>query len=143
MSLIEYAKNELTLAGYYDGDEMNKQMADGVMKLIEIFSNEGHSGFSASFASKLFYDLSRYMPLSPLTGEDNEWTECMDGLLQNKRSSRVFKQDDVAYDIDAVVFEDDNGDYYTNSESKKNITFPYYPTTKYIKENSRMNNATS
>ena len=49
-NLLDFAKSELEFAGYYNGDEMNQATADGVLQLLEVFSEQGHSGFSASFA---------------------------------------------------------------------------------------------
>jgi hypothetical protein len=72
----------------------------------------------------------RFEPLTPLTGEDNEWNQIKDNLYQNRRSPRVFKEDGQAYDIDGIVFRDPDGCYVTNKDSRVNITFPYTPVTE-------------
>lgn len=85
---------------------------------------------------KVFTKLANFEPLSPLTGEDSEWTEIADGVFQNKRCSHVFKQHDrfggQAYDIDGKVFREPNGNCYTSIDSFVPITFPYVPQTIYV-----------
>jgi hypothetical protein len=131
-NLLEHAKSELCIAGYYSGDPIDAYMADCVMRLMEVFVDEGHSGGSASSAIYLFKKLSQFEPISPLTGEDCEWVEVADGMFQNNRCSHVFKENGVAYDIDAIIFTDEYGCSFTNSESKQNIEFPYMPVKTYV-----------
>ena len=58
-------------------------------------------------------------------------------VMQNKRCSSVFKDPDrfngQAYDINAIVWEDEEGFRFTNSESEQPIEFPYWPKTEYRK----------
>ena len=75
-NLLSHAKHELDLIGMIDnGDEtdMNTMMRRHILMMMEVFSNEGHSGFSASYAANAISKLMMYKPLSPLTGEDDEW----------------------------------------------------------------------
>jgi|APCry1669188910_1035180.scaffolds.fasta_scaffold101693_3 hypothetical protein len=132
--ILDYAKRELEIAGYFDGDEYNKALAEHVLKLLELFSSEGHSGFSAAFTTRLFSKLSKYEPLTPLTGGDDEWTEVSDGLYQNKRYSSVFKENGVAYDSEGIIFIDKNGSGWTSRDSRKIIEFPYTPEKEYVTE---------
>lgn len=162
MSLIEHAKFEFRAAGWMDDsgeykDEMQGLLCAQIIQLLEIFCEHGHSGFSANYALSLFEKLAAYKPLSPLTGEDWEWNEVMDGVFQNKRCSHVFKQKDrfdfQPYDIEGKVFwewaerdldEDEEGypgvrrfkSYYTNRLSHTPITFPYEPVTEYVERAS-------
>lgn len=46
-----------------------------ILEIIEVFSNQGHSGFSAGYAISVLERLLRYKPLTPLTGEPDEWNE--------------------------------------------------------------------
>jgi hypothetical protein len=90
-------------------DEMNVAMRDHILKMVKTFADEGHSGFSASYALRLLQKLHDFKPLSPLTGEDDEWVkhdyEGAPVVYQNKRCSTVFKDEDGnAYDINGVVF---------------------------------------
>ena len=145
-NLEKYAKNELELAGFYDDDAFYGKgvMAEAVLKLIRILGDEGHSGASASFAISIFEKLARFEPLTPLTGEDDEWAD-QGYTFQNKRCMHVFKdsKDGQAYDIEGIVFYDlikkqnDNGivetakSYYTCFQSRVPVTFPYVPTKEY------------
>lgn len=134
-SIKDYAIDELTRIGMYDsGDEMNDAMRDHILKMIDVFEEEGHSGFSAEYAVSILEKLLRWEPLSPLTGGDDEWEECEDGIFQNKRCSRVFKngKDGQAYDIRGKVFVFPNGCSYTSRDSTVYIKFPYAPKVEYI-----------
>ena len=151
-NIQKHALTEFKAAGWLDDDgnyidEMQEAICKHILELIEVFSDEGHSGSTAPYTVDLFKKLAMYEPITPLTGEDWEWTEIareMSGsnngtLYQNKRCSRVFKDDTGAYDIDGKVFYDwytnENGDrhksYYTSRDSRVPVTFPYVPTTVY------------
>lgn len=138
MSMIEWAKRELDLAGYKeseDPDDINNWMRNDVLKLLEMFCEQGHSGFSARYAIKLFETLANWKPLTPLTGADDEWTEVGPDVWQNKRASNVFKgEDGRAYWMDGIVFWEwftpEEGEpfksYYTSRDSRVYIdSFPW------------------
>ena len=141
MSMMEWAKRELDLAGYKasdDPDDINNWMRNDVLKLLEMFVEQGHSGFSANYVIKLFQTLASWKPLSPLTGEPDEWTEVSADVWQNKRASNVFKgEDGRAYWSDGVVFWEwhsspdiDDGkpykSYFTSRDSRVFInSFPW------------------
>ena len=135
-NMTEYAKDELRIAGMYDGEEYNKMVADAVVEIVAKFADQGHSGFSASMVSSILDKVLRFEPLTPLTGEDSEWNvlDYDDHMAaQNKRCSHVFKRKDgTAYDADAIVFRDPDGACFTSSESRKDITFPYVPKREYV-----------
>ena len=156
-TLLTHAEHELDLIGLTDDDEMNGDMRKHILHMIEEFSKEGHSGFSASYAIGLLSKLMKYEPLSPLTGEDSEWHDVSreNGRVcfQNKRASHVFKDESGAYDINGRVFyewcereleEDDEGYpgtrrfklHYTSLESRTPVTFPYTPITEYVERAS-------
>lgn len=131
-----YAIDELTRIGMYgSGDEMNDAMCEHILKMVNVFAEEGHSGFSAEYAISILQKLLRFEPLSPLTGEDDEWNEVGDGHYQNKRLSRVFKKgkDGQAYDNRGKVFVEPDGASYTSRDSCVYIEFPYVPHTEYVK----------
>lgn len=142
MAMMEWAKRELDLAGYKasdDPDDINNWMRNDVLKLLEMFCEQGHSGSSAKYAIKLFETLANWKPLSPLTGADDEWMEVGPDVWQNKRASNVFKgEDGRAYWSDGIVWwewhkdnpEDINGEpyqiYFTNRDSRVYIdSFPW------------------
>lgn len=147
MSLLTYAEQELVRIGMTadSDDEMNKAMRDHIIHMVDEFSKEGHSGFSASYALGLLEKLLKWEPLSPLTGEDDEWMFVGDmgddPVYQNVRCSRVFKgKDGRCYDIDGIVWyewycdtlqSENYKSYFTNSESRVYIEFPYTPKTEY------------
>ena len=157
-NLLKHAQHELDLIGMVDnGDEtdMNTMMRKHILLMMEVFANEGHSGFSASYAADAISKLMMYKPLSPLTGEDDEWVKHDYGngiSYQNIRRSSVFKDENgEAYDIDGKVFwewckrpldADEDGypgesiyrSYYSCRESRVPVSFPYTVPDKPIYE---------
>ena len=148
----KHAWIEFRAAGWIDennkfNDEMQELICKHVLKLLEVFDGEGHSGSSAPYAINLFEKLAKFEPVAPLTGEDWEWTNVSEyggsnnGILyQNKRCGHVFKDDDGAYDMDGVIFwewftDKETGEkfksYFTGRESRVPVTFPYTPKREY------------
>lgn len=134
MSFESHAKDELTRAGMFDKDsDYGGMLGEAVMKMIKQFAEEGHSGFSANAAINLFSRLARFEPLTPLTGEDDEWAEVEpSGLFQNKRCSHVFKENGEAYDIEGRIFRYPDGVCVTRGDSRVPVTFPYVPKREYV-----------
>lgn len=128
MTLIDYAKKELSLISNSD-DPMQSLMNQNILDLITEFSKQGHSGFSASYLTNTLNRLMQFKPLTPLTGEDDEWNEVTDGVWQNNRYSSVFKvTNGTAYDNGAFIKTDDDGNTYWSSGGRREyITFPYTP----------------
>lgn len=131
-NLLTHADRELPKSD----DEMQLLMNTQLKELILVFSTHGHSGFSAGYATSALEKLLRFEPLGPLTGEDAEWNEVGDGVFQNNRCSRVFKQadrfDGQAYDISGRVFREPSGACFTSAASFMPVTFPYTPSTEYV-----------
>lgn len=152
--LNDHAWLEFKAAGWLDEDgrfkdDMQEAICTHVLKLLEIFAEEGHSGTTAPYAANMFKTLAMFEPIAPLTGEDWEWHEASEGVFQNKRCSRVFKQadrfDGQAYDIEGKVFyewrtDKETGEkyksHYTCSESLVPVTFPYKPIHNYVERPS-------
>ena len=141
MSLLSHAQTEFRAAGWTDeqgkfNDEMQEAICNDALELLKVFSEQGHSGSSAPYLINMLKKLLMFEPLTPLTGEDWEWTEVGEGMFQNKRCSHVFKQPDrfngQAYDLDGKVFCEPNGSCFTSSDSRVPITFPYTPKTEYV-----------
>ena len=144
-----HAMMEFRAAGWVDehgnfNDEMQQAICEHVLKLLAVFSDEGHSGTSAPHAVDLFKKLAMFEPIVPLTGEDWEWVDhgyCM----QNKRCGHVFKQPDrfdgQPYDGEGIVFwdwytDEETGEkrksYFTSRDSAVPITFPYTPKREFM-----------
>jgi hypothetical protein len=151
-NLINHAMREFRAAKWIndDGkwnDEMQEAICNHVLKLLEVFSDEGHSGSSAPYAINLFSTLAKFEPIVPLTGEDWEWNNVSEyggndngPQYQNKRCSHVFKDNNGAYDINGIVFWEWYTDYetgkkykshFTSKESHVPVTFPYTPKIEY------------
>lgn len=148
-NLIRHARLEFQAAGWCDSngvfkDKMQESICKHILKLLQVFSDEGHSGTTAPYTVQTFEKLAMFEPLVPLTGEDWEWNEVAEGVLQNKRCSHVFKDakqfNGQAYDLDAVVYwewwaDPETGEqsksYFTNRHSRRPIVFPYTPTRTY------------
>lgn len=115
--------------------ELGEGLDIELQEILLVFSSQGHSGMSAGVTTDLVQKLMRYEPIGPLTGEDDEWFEPVEGVFQNKRCGRVFKQADrfngQAYDLDGIVWYDKQGFGFTNRMSMVPITFPYTLTTEY------------
>lgn len=149
---VSHAWREFRAAGWVDennkfNDEMQELICNHVLKLLEVFAGEGHSGTSGPYTIDLFKTLASFEPVSPLSGEDWEWSNVTEyggrdngPLFQNKRCGHVFKDNNGAYDIDGIVWwewhtDKETGERYknqfTNSESRVPVTFPYIPKTEY------------
>lgn len=152
----EFARHELELLEKAcksdSGLEMQKEVTKAILELLDVFEKQGHSGFSASYIVNLFKDLVDYKPLSPLTGEDDEWTD--DAISfgpndvpsqQNKRCYCLFRKNhdnSTARYMDDIIFSDNGGITWFTCEAKarkyrKPIQFPWMPPAEprriYIK----------
>jgi len=117
MSLVDYAKQELKLAGLFDKDsDYGGMLGDAVLELMEVFAKQGHSGCSASMTLAIFNKVASYKPLSPLTLDDDEWNDTGHGI-QNKRNSAVFKEckEGKPYYIDAFYKKNQVGHTYSGT----------------------------
>lgn len=149
--LIQHAMNEFQYAGWVDEngvwkDDMQQSLCENIMKMLDVFSEEGHSGSSAPYAINLFKRLASWEIIGPLTGADEEWNEVSDGVFQNKRCTAVFKQadrfDGKPYWLNGKVFwewaerdlfDDEPGypgtkiykSYFTSGDSSVPIELPW------------------
>ena len=136
--ITDFARDELERIGLGENcqDPMDQDMRKCILDMIDMFADQGHSGFSANYMISVVTRLMNIKPLGPLTGDDSEWTLVQDDpvLYQNKRYSAVFKDGNGrAYDIDACVvkdtWKDSSGelhtDYVSNQKCFRDIAFPY------------------
>ena len=137
-NLTSHAERELKAAGFdkknddgiYDG-----MLYDSALEIVKVFAEQGHSGMSAGIMTDILNKLLRFLPLTPLQGTDEEWTDTMgdDSLLQNNRCSHVFKtKDGSAYDINGKIFREPSGACFTSVDSRTPVVFPYTPISEYV-----------
>ena len=114
MSIIGQAKDELKRINF------GKEDSQVMIEILEKFFDTWDSGGAVWAVAPILQRLLAGKPLSPLTGEADEWMEVNDGVYQNKRLPTVFKDKrfhhgQTAYDLDNPL------------GSREPISFPYYP----------------
>lgn len=114
MSIRSQAKEELRRINF--GEEDSEVM----MKIIDMFLDQWDSGGAVAAVFPVLKRLIAGKPLSPLTGEADEWIEVGDGVFQNRRMSSVFK--DLRFHGGKLAYDLDNP-----RGSREFITFPYTP----------------
>jgi len=149
-----HAKRELEILDKTTPDAIIIPFKNEILALCEAVGKSGQSGgsilFTVSAISQAVKKLMLFETLTPLTGEDEEWSDITainDGepMFQNNRDSRVFKhgKDGKAYFIEAIVFDGDIGGRFTGNGSVtlkgENIgsahyikSFPFKPKTFYV-----------
>ncbi len=131
-----HAERELKAIGYKmddDEDGPNKWVRENLFALLDVFSEQGHSGSSAPYVARTFAKLALFEPLAPLTGADDEWQEVGTGVWQNLRCSHVFKDaDGRPYDSSGRIFREPDGSCFQSHESRVYVEFPYTPKREYI-----------
>lgn len=133
MDLLEFAEQELDR--YFEKDDNYDQaMRKNVMDVIELLASQGHSGFTGPLVMRFIERLWNYKPLSPLTGEDDEWLEKdpETGTRQNRRCPEVFQNSNgKVYQLDTKIFVEPDGAAWVGNESCEYIKeFPYMPPDK-------------
>jgi hypothetical protein len=112
----------------YKSDPMQDAMELQVLEILDFIDKQGHTGFTRSYLVSLLIPLLTGNPITPLTGNDWEWSEkrFFGGPFQNKRCPKVFKEKSgLVYNSNGRAFSDDNGKtWFTSSDSWKEITFP-------------------
>lgn len=95
MSIMSHAKREMKIAGLFDVDsDYGGMTGHAVMRAVEVWSKEGHSGYSHALALRVFSKVVNLERLSPLTSWPEEWIEVCDGeLWQSARESEAFSFD--------------------------------------------------
>lgn len=124
-NLVKWAESELERLGKDEGG-MQEAINKDILDIVRVFSEQGHTGFSGSYALGIIKRLLDWKPITPLTGEDDEWNDVGTGTQQNKRCSAVFRENGEAYYIEGKVFSDDGGEtWFTNRNSHVPVSFPY------------------
>jgi len=131
--MLTWAEDELKRYNFdFYGDDMNK----AVLEVLKTLVDQGHTNMSASIVITLVDRLWSWKPLTPLTGEDGEWSDILDpdgNTWQNKRYSAVFKNRETGecYDVEGRIFAEPDGVKFTCRESRVPVEFPYMPPDKY------------
>ena len=128
-----------------DGNLIIQDYIQKIREILEIFSSQGHSGFSASFYSQSITSTLKnalsFKALSPLTGDDTEWFEYAPDEFQNNRQGSVFKkitQEGVETSfLDGIVWQgEDKYDTFTGTvegvSSSVKVNFPLVTKTFYV-----------
>ena len=106
--------------------ETQKMMNNDVLELLKVFSEQGHSGFSAPIATRLFSKLANHKLITEVEDNPDDW----DDNGQHKYISSVFKRDDgTCYYLYGRLFAEPNSDnFFYNKASNIDITFPIKPS---------------
>lgn len=117
------------------------------LKAYKSLCDDGHSGASFSFTKNILIKLMNDLPLTPLTGNDDEWVSVSkddnEEMFQNYRMSSLFKivykdgrieYDDVdrvrCYEVSDARFSFSTGLATKIINKLYPITFPYNPSVK-------------
>ena len=126
--LVDHAESEVKRAGLLDKDaDYGGMIGKAVLELMDTFSKQGHSGFSAQWVRELFNKLSNYETLTPLTNESDEWNDVSEMLdkpfWQNKRNPAVFSIDGgkTMYHVDGKTIKNGIVEGIRLFQSKKKL----------------------
>lgn len=100
-NLVEHAERELKAAGLLSKDsDYDGMVGKAVLDLVKVFSEQGHSGGSASYVLYVFSQVANYQALTELTDDPAEWFHhdadmSTNGkeFWQNIRNSEAFSND--------------------------------------------------
>jgi hypothetical protein len=70
--LVAFAEDELARMGK-DESGMQDSINKLILQIVQAFADFGHSGSTAGYTNGILDRLLRFLPLSPLTGADDEW----------------------------------------------------------------------
>ena len=136
--MLEFAKWQLNKLTDKCKDEDSKIMQNminnDVLELLKVFLEQGHSGFSAPIATRLFYKLANYKLVTEVEDNPDDWNE--NG--QHKYISSIFKRDDgTCYYIYGKLFAEPGSDrFFCSKSSNVDVTFPIKSSdlkSKYIR----------
>ena len=128
--MLEFAKWQLDKLTEKCKDEdskiMQEMMNNDVLELLKVFSEQGHSGFSAPIAIRLFSKLANYRIITEVEDNPDDWNE--DG--QHKYIPSIIKRGDgTCYYLYGRLFAEPNSDnFFYNKASNIDITFPVKPS---------------
>ena len=99
-NLVRHAEQEMKIAGLYDADsDYGGMIPEAVLKIVKSFSEEGHSGGSASLVSSILERVLRFRTLTPINSSSEYWMKVQDehahtpACWQSTRDPSYFSQD--------------------------------------------------
>lgn len=103
-NLHDWAKRELELAGLFDEDsDYAGALGPQILALVKVFSEQGHSGFSAGMVRSVLNKLLNFEPLTPVKDPIKEkcYTDISDFYSDGKTHYQCTR--------DFTIFSDDGG----------------------------------
>ena len=141
-TLVGYARSEFSVAAQHrDKSQVTEEMMpwiermeSSVVKMLTILDELPTEDRSRWLAMSLFGRLSTNQVITPLTGEDVEWTDSgIENLKKNRRCPHVFlRVDGTAFDARAVVRLTGDGSMRPESVEPRDISFPYMPKQEIL-----------
>jgi hypothetical protein len=131
--LVKWASKELDHLNKV-GEEDSSATHKNILDVVKLFAEQNHTGFTAPYSIDLIKRLLAWKPITPLTGEDDEWGpeyRLSIGIVQqNHRCSGVFRynhDNSTAHYIEGKVFSDDGGEtwFSQGKSSSVPVTFPF------------------
>lgn len=122
MSMLRFIKDELKRANFDEDDR------DVLITICNVFFSQFDSGGAVHATIPVLHRLLCGLPLSPLTGDPEEWFEPIPGgdCYQNRRCASVFQTH-----IDIPHRNLKAGDSYDIAVSLTPIKFPYMPPSRW------------
>jgi len=142
-----HAQRELDILVKSTTDPENRPLIEPfipeILALCEKFGESGQSGgsapYTASALSSAIKNLCLQKNICPIMGTDDEWGTVADSVNQNKRLGSIFKDDEGAYFLDAIVWKTQKDSTWSGNaslasgkqiRSRQRIkSFPFDPKT--------------
>lgn len=136
-NLVKFAEEELRRAELDQAEgDYRGALYHAVLRQVRLHAIEGHSGGSHEVVLQLTNQLLNFKPLTPLTGEEDEWLDLSDYAgkpwFQNVRCPTVFRDATGVYNQEGRVFREPDGTCFTSQHSRVPVTFPYIPKTEIV-----------
>lgn len=135
-NLIDHANRELDILGYPNLEmealkdklsseerefDPNRELRKDLIQLVQIFAEQGHSGFSASYLVAMLTKILRFQALSPLTSDPDEWVD--QSLLLNGNEKGQTMHQNIR---NSEAFSYDGGKTYYLVGQKKKLPYSIY-----------------
>lgn len=135
-NLVKHAKRELDYSSLEDKEGYEQLIISSVIELLELFSKQEHSGSSANYVIYLFNKLARFDILSPIEDVEEDWIKVSDNLYQNRRMGNVFKDEKGLFFLDAIIWKENDSNFFTDIKSRLYFYPPFTPKSFYVEKDS-------